>query len=250
MILPLSSSFAVTNTVASSLEEVECSACSLDPICYVLDYAVRGSDVPGGGLSRREWVPSGGTLFSPTDQFHSIYAVKSGSFKAVVQDTKGRERVLGFYFPGELIGADAMSSRRYSTTVRALEPSQVCELRIHQLPESGRPTEVIQRAIIEMLCKEMELNQLITSSLINQNSEQRLAAFLITVSKRLESRGLPKDHFSLHMSRSDIASYLGLARETVSRLLTRFQCEGLIGLRRRRLELLKRDRLEEMSFSI
>ena len=247
-----SSSPCCTQAVAAipKAEEVACCDCGLDPICQLLDYAEPGSGVEPGILIRRRFIQAGGMLFDAGGAFESLYAVKSGSLKAVVTDAQGQERVVGFYLTGELIGADAMASQQYNCSVRALEPSQVCDLRLHRLSASGRPIEAIQQAIIDMLGKAVAFDQLIISSLIKQNSEQRLAAFLVTLSQRLQARGFTSKHFRLSMSRSDIASYLGLARETVSRLLTRFQKDGLIALRRKHLTLLKPDGLADIAASM
>jgi CRP/FNR family transcriptional regulator, anaerobic regulatory protein len=233
----------------ASLQEVECGECGLDPMCLVLDYAERGSGIPEGVLLRRQPVSLGETLFKTDQPFDSVYAVKSGSFKAVVPEPGGHERVVGFYFAGELIGAEGIAERRYSCSVRALESSHVCMLHLDRLDETGRSTEAVQRALIVMLGREVALNQQLTSSLVRQTAEQRLAAFLLTLSGRLKRRGFSPDTFQLRMSRSDIASYLGLARETVSRLMTKFQHSDLIRLRQKQLRLIDRVTLEQIAYA-
>ncbi|MCU7851353.1 MAG: helix-turn-helix domain-containing protein [Candidatus Thiodiazotropha sp. (ex Monitilora ramsayi)] len=238
-----------SDTEIPQSEEVECCDCGLDPMCQVLDYAEAGSGVPEGILMRRQRVVMGEMLFKPGQACDYIYAVKSGSFKAVINEPGDGERVVGFYFAGELIGAEGMAERRYSCGVRALESGQVCQLQLGRLIESGRPLETIQKALIEMLGKEVALNHLVTSSLVRQSAEQRMAAFLLSLSERLKSRGFSPASVTLRMSRSDIGSYLGLARETVSRLLTKFQSEGLIRLRKKQLQLIDRASLNEIAFA-
>lgn len=82
------------------------------------------------------------------------------------------------------------------------------------------------------------------------SADQRMAAFLIGLSRRLAARGFSPDRFQLTMARTDIANYLRLAPETVSRVLKRFQHDGLIHVDRRELELLGRKRLEDMAASM
>ena len=77
-----------------------------------------------------------------------------------------------------------------------------------------------------------------------------MAAFLIGLSRRLAARGFSADRFQLTMARTDIANYLRLAPETVSRVLKRFQDEGMLQVERRELELLDRSRLETMAGGI
>jgi CRP/FNR family transcriptional regulator len=229
--------------------EVACKECGLDPMCQVLDYAEPGSGVPPGILLRRQSVSKGEMLFSIEQRFKAVYAVKSGSFKAMEPDLNGQERVVGFYLPGDLIGVEGIANRYYSYSVRALEAGFICILEMDRLVESGRSTEAIQRSLIKMLGREIALTHSQTASLIRQNADQRLAAFILALALRISIRGLGGDRLHLTMSRSDMASYLGLARETVSRVLTRFQRDGLIQLRNQRLILLSLDGLQEVAAS-
>ncbi len=233
----------------ANVAEVACCDCGLDPMCLVLDYAEADSGVPEGILLRRQQVEAGAALFQAGQPFDAIYAVKSGSFKASIPDAHSGERVVGFYFAGELIGVEGMADQRYANSVRALEASQVCILHSDRLNQAGRSQQAIQRALIDMLSREVALTQHLTAALVRQNADQRLAAFLLSLSDRLKSRGFSSDHFTLRMSRSDIGSYLGLARETVSRLLTRFQRQGLIRLRSKQLYLLDNSRLQLVAYS-
>lgn len=229
--------------------EVACSDCELDPMCQVLDYAAADSGVPEGILLRRRPVNAGELLFESGQPFDTIYAVKSGSFKGVISDARAGDRVVGFYFAGELVGAEGMAEQHYDSTVRALEASQVCVLHLDRLTQAGRPQQALQNALIDMLGKEVALNQRLVAALVRQSAEQRVAAFLVSLSDRLKSHGFSPDYLILPMSRSDIGSYLGLARETISRLLTRFQQQDLIQLHNKRLHLLDDDRLRLIASS-
>lgn len=213
----------------------------------VLDYAEESSGVPEGVLLRRRPVERGETIFRQDDAFCSIFAVKSGSFKTVMSHTGTSRQVIGFQFPGELIGVEAMSQKNYPCTARALEKSSVCELRVARLPESGRPLEALQASIIELLGKEVAFNHQLVSSLVHQSAEQRIAGFILSLSNRLARRGLPSLEFTLTMSRTDIGNYLGLASETVSRVLTRMGRSGAIHLQRKRITVLDRNALEQLT---
>lgn len=228
-------------------DEVECDDCALDPMCRILDYNEGDNRPPEGILLRRQAVNRGKSLFWIGDPFRSIFAVKSGSFKTLIPLQQGGERVIGIHLPGELIGAEALSARRYSCTARALEPSSVCELRMERLQESGRDLEVLQRGIIELLGREVAFSHALTGSLIRQSAEQRVAAFLLNLAVRFDARGMRGAEFTLNLSRADMASYLGLAGETVSRLLTKFRKVGALTLRRKRVRLKDRELLERLA---
>ncbi|MCG8015297.1 MAG: helix-turn-helix domain-containing protein [Candidatus Thiodiazotropha sp. 'RUGA'] len=230
-----------------SRQEVACCDCGLDPLCQVVDYGA--SDLADSKLvlRRRQPMQRGALLFSAKQPFSALFAVKSGSFKAISVDLSGKERVVGFYLPGDLIGAEGIARRLHSFTVRALEESAICRMDLDQMPQSGRGNEMLQGALIRMLGEEVSINHLVTSSLIQQNAEQRLAAFILNLSARCGMRGLSQYQLGLSMSRSDIASYLGLARETVSRTLTRFQNYGLIGISKHVLKVVNPEGLQKVT---
>jgi CRP/FNR family transcriptional regulator len=227
--------------------EVACQDCGMDPMCSILEYAEEGSYVPEGVLLRRRQVARGETIFLKDDSFRSVFAVKSGSFKTYIPKVSGHDQVVGFHLIGELIGMEGLSSQRYPYTARALQDSSVCELRMESLAETGYLLEELQRGIISMLSAEVAFNHQLITALIHQSADQRLAGFLLNLTKRLYSRGMRQAEFQIGMSRSDIGSYLGLASETVSRALTRFQKNGLIQLRHKRLRLLDPDGLREIA---
>jgi len=212
----------------------------------LLEYAEDDSNLPEGILLRRRPVARGETLFRTGDPFHSVFAVKSGSFKTLLPSQSGQDQIIGFHFPGETMGTAGVAEGIYPCTARALEVSTICEVRMERLEESGQSAEMLQRAIIEMLGKEVSFNNTLMTSLIRQSAEQRIGAFLLNLSQRLKVRGQTGEEFSLSMSRSDMGSYLGLASETVSRVLTRFQKAELIELDKKRVHLLSPERLADV----
>jgi CRP/FNR family transcriptional regulator len=229
--------------------EIACEDCSLDPMCSILDYAEDGSNVPEGILLRRRHVARGETIFLKDDLFRSVFAVKTGSFKTYVPRLAGDDQVVGFHLVGELMGAEGLSNKRYPYTARALEDSLVCELRLERLSEANRGKEELQEGVIAMLGSAVAFNHELIASLVHQSAEQRIAGFLLSLTRRLIKAGMTQPEFQIGMSRSDIGSYLGLASETVSRVLTRLQKSGYIELRHKRLKISNRGALEALANS-
>ena len=224
--------------------EVVCGHCGLDPLCRVLDYASAESGVPGGILLRRRPVARGEIIFSRQEPSSSIFAVKSGSIKTFVPGAKSPDQVLGFYLAGELVGAETLAAGRYPCSARALEAGSVCELRLARLPESGRPLAALQQAVIEVLGDELAVSRRLLATLVHQSAEKRVVSFLLNISDRLQRHGMPCSEFNLSMSRSDIGSYLGLAGETVSRVLGRLHEKGQIQLHRKRILMRRKQQLQ------
>jgi len=184
--------------------------------------------------------PAGAHLFREGDSFNAIAAVRSGTVKTYVTDLDGREQVRNFFLPGEVIGLDAISDSRYPSNALALEPVVLCRFSFPSLAALATRIPGLQQQLFRLLSHDIGIAALLAG---NHSAEDRLAAFLIGLSRRYGARGFPTDRFALTMSRSDIANYLRLAPETVSRILRRFQDEKLVRVRGREVELLDVTRL-------
>ncbi len=227
--------------------EVECELCGLDALCELLEYGESGQ--AQGTLFRSRPVSRGEAIFEAGDPFRSFIAVKSGSFKTTTVTPQGQEKVVGFHLAGEMVGTEGIALDRYTSTARALETGSICELRLDNLHKSGCPELELQNRVIAILGNEVAFSQGLHGTLIRQSSEQRLAAFLLSVYTRLDKRGISGTNFRLSMSRSDIASYLGLASETVSRILMKLQKLGMIAIRNKQVQIADMNALENLANS-
>ncbi len=174
----------------------------------------------------------GDYLFKAGDRFKNIYAIRSGSFKSFIIDADGGERINGFYLLGELLGFAAIAEQNYHYSSIALETASVCEIPFDDLFELATNLPNLQRQILNLMSQRLAPNQ---PRLLSSSAEQRFATFLLTISSRMKRCGLSAKTFKLSMSRQDIANYLGLAAETVSRLFSRLQQDGIITIERHQL---------------
>ncbi|MGQ0384876.1 MAG: helix-turn-helix domain-containing protein [Gammaproteobacteria bacterium] len=190
---------------------------------------------------------AGTHLFREGEPFNAIAAVRSGTVKTYVTDADGREQVRGFFLPGEVIGLDAISESRYPCNAVALEAVVLCRFSFPTLAALATRMPGLQQQLFKLLSHDLGHAALLAG---NHTAEDRLAAFLVGLSRRYAARGFRADRFELTMSRSDIANYLRLAAETVSRILRHFQDERLIRVRRREVELLDLTRLEKSAMAM
>ncbi len=188
----------------------------------------------------------GDYLFRESDPFRSLYVVKTGSVKTFAPSSEGGEQVLGFHLPGELIGLDAIDRDRHACSAKVLETSAICELPFSRLEELTAMTPSLQHQMYRLLSKEIAQDTDMLLLLGKKNAEERLATFLLSLSQRLRKRGLSPSDFHLSMSRHEIGNYLGLAVETISRLFTRFQEDGLMCVDRKHIQLLNLAALESL----
>jgi len=194
-------------------------------------------------VKRNRPLHRGDYLFREGDKFQCLYIVKTGSVKTYAPSEDGGEQVLGFHLPGELIGLDAIEKSRHHCSARVLETSAVCEVPFHQLEDLSTTIPSLQHQMYRLLSREISQDENMLTLLGKKNAEERLAAFLLSLSERFKRRGFSPSDFHLSMSRHEIGNYLGLAVETISRLFTRFQDEKLLKVERKHIQLLDIERL-------
>ena len=146
--------------------------------------------------------------------------------------------MIGFHLPGELLGLDAIQTSRHGCSARVLETSAICEIPFERFEELASTIPSLQHQMFRLLSKEIGEDTEMLALLGKSTAEERVANFLLSLSSRFHRRGFSATDFFLSMSRQEIGSYLGLALETVSRLLTRFQDEGLLRVERKHVQIL------------
>lgn len=186
-------------------------------------------------------------VFREGDPFMAIAAVRAGTVKTYVIDQAGHEQVLGFHLPGELIGLSAISNARYPCNAVALDTVMLCRFSFPQLALLATRMPGLQEQLFRLLSQDIGKAALFAG---DHSADERLAAFLVSLSRRYAARGFSPTRFLLTMSRTDMANYLRLAAETVSRVLRRFQDDGLIEVDRRELVIRDAARLRELARAV
>lgn len=183
--------------------------------------------------SRRIQLPRDSVLYEAGQPVaDALYAVRYGSFKSSRSDAGGQAKVTGFSMCGDLLGLDDIGVRQHRGKAVALQDSEVCQLPMREL--HGQMAQFHR-----LLSREVARSQRTALLLRNTPAQQRLAHLLLQLSGKFRRRGYSGQRFRLLMSRQDMADYLVLAPETISRLLARFCKLGLIALDGREVELLK-----------
>ena len=188
-------------------------------------------------------VNEGEHLFRIGDPLRVLYAVRGGFFKSYMVEANGREQVLGFHLPGELIGLDAIWPEKHQCNAVALNTASVCKMPYGQITELGRQVPGLQHSMLRLLSKELAVSHALAGDF---SAEERVAGFLMSLSSRLKARGHSETSLTLAMSRRDIANYLRLATETVSRVFSRFEEDGLVSVDRREVLLQDIERLNKL----
>ena len=224
--------------------EVTCSGCNLREMCLPKDLDAEAMRRVEQVVYARRRVKRGDALFHAGDDFGAVYAIRSGFLKTTVLNDDGREQVTGFHMPGELLGLDGIGTGHYNGNAVALEDAELCVLPFSLVEELGREIPVMQRHLHGVLSREIVRDHGVMMLLGSMRAEERLAAFLLNLSKRFTRRGYSPSDFHLRMTREEIGSYLGLKLETVSRLFSRFQDDRLIEVQQKHVRIINIEGLE------
>jgi CRP/FNR family transcriptional regulator len=157
----------------------------------------------------------------------------------------GDEQVMNFHLPGDLLALNALANHEFESSADALEYSTLCVLPLADLEQAL--ATLVPDYIMELLMSKLQQQQQNLAVLGKKDGQKRLAAFLVKISENFKSAGYSEMHLKLNMSRQDIGNYLGLASETVSRLLTKMQHEGVLKLDRRDLTIVDVNHLNELA---
>jgi len=195
----------------------------------------------------RRRVEPGQYLYRAGQPMNALFLIRVGSVKTCELAEDGREQVTGFRMAGELLGVESIGMATYACDVIALESSEIWELPYPPVITACIRIPELQQALTAAMAEEIRRNRSWMLALGTLTAEQRVAAFLLDVAARYESMGFSGKHFILRMSRADMASYLALKHETVSRALTHLADANCIGVQRRELRIVDRDLMHRMA---
>lgn len=206
----------------------DCAHCPVQRLC--LPSLLSGTEMPMLDfvvVSRRS-IRRAQMLYHAGDACDALYAIHAGFFKTIVMSRNGDEQVTGLHMSGDIVGLDGVATRRHTCDAVALDQSEVCVVPLPNLLEQALHDEPLQRALCGILAREIERQQNVLRLVGSMGGLQRVATFLLDVSHRTEAHGYSPTEFELRLTRREIGSYLGMELETVSRIISRLERDGLI----------------------
>lgn len=225
---------------------MRCTECGLREICLPGALGPAERETFDQSMRRRKPLRRNDSLYVAGRPAHSVYAVRSGSLKACAVDSRGEEYVLGFFLPGEILGLESLAGARFDHFAIALEPTLYCEIpgtALEHLLCAVAPLRRHLMSIINERIGETRQQSFIRS---RPDARARLATLLLDLASRRARRALAPYRFRLSMDRRDIAKYLGLTLETVSRTFTQFRQENVLEVRGKQIALLDPGGLERI----
>lgn len=235
-----------------SLSEVgqsptHCEDCSLFSLCIAQELTDSDRDGLDEVVRRDQPVGRNEHVFRGGDRSRTVTVLRSGSVKAYRISAEGDEVISGFYLPGEIVGLDALFSDRHPSFATALEDGYTCDIPLKEFLRMLESSPKLNQVMLRMLSEEISEARELLLVVGRLDARTRVALFLLSLSQRLTRRNKAADQFRLTMDRRDIANYLGLTIETVSRTLSALQREAIIEVHGKLVHILDRDALHAMA---
>jgi CRP/FNR family transcriptional regulator len=228
---------------ASGRTAQQCATCSMRSACMPQTLNAEELTRFDAIVSATRLVKRGDAIYRTDDPFQSIYAIRAGSFKTVVMHRDGREQVTGFHLAGEVLGLDGLCTERHSSDAVALEDSSVCIIPYALLESLCGESKRLQQQVLRMMSGEIVRESSLMMLLGTMSAEQRVASFLLSLSNRMKARGYSAAEFNLRLTREEMGNILGMKLETVSRMFSKFQREGLVQTHGKQIRIVNLDAL-------
>lgn len=230
---------------AAGMESNPCAACSVRELalCSVLepDELKRLS-----GMMTQLQVGPQQTVFYEGDTAEHFFNVTEGTIRLYKLLPDGRRQITGFLFPGDFLGLAVNDAYAYSA--ETVDDVFLCRFPRKKLEALMQEIPRLEKRLLGMASNELLQAQDQMLLLGRKTAQEKIASFLLMLSKRAVKRGQPESPIDLPMGRNDIADFLGLTTETVSRTFTQLKTSGAIRLlENSRIQLSDTSRLTELA---
>ncbi len=167
-------------------------------------------------------------LFMEGDEASSFFTVLSGALRLSKLLPDGRRQITGFVLPGEFVGLS--SGNTYVDNAEALIETSLCRFAVSDLKRIGQENPEMDAKLLAMTNSTLTQAREHMLLLGRMKAPEKIASFLVGLIDRAAAADQPVDPLALPMSRADIADYLGLTIETVSRTFTKLKADKVISL--------------------
>lgn len=220
-----------------------CRSCLLKVHCQTGNPYTGVSGYTGGMTIQPRALQRGEYLYHQGDSLQYLYVIRSGSIKQLFNSWHGTEQIINFYMRGQSLGLGDIQSGSHGSSAVALETTSVCKLNYGKLQTLCKQYPDLYDRLFSIVSGEIYHEQ--TKMLMHgqKQSEERLATFILDMAARYKNNGYSFNAFNLPMSRHDIANFLWVADETISRLITKFCDDKLLEIDKRSVRIADYDGL-------
>jgi len=169
---------------------------------------------------------AGAPIFDEGETADYRFNVISGSVKIYKLMSDGRRQIVGFLFPGDFLGLS--QSDTYAYSAESITSAELCRFPRARLEDLVNRIPVLERRFLGVAVNELAVAQDQMLLLGRKTAMEKVASFLLMLSKRARERGQAENPIFMPMTRSDLGDYLGLTMETVSRAMSQLKADGVI----------------------
>ena len=227
--------------------KVRCENCSLKDLCLPRSLDIKELEKLDRIVITEKISNKNIKIFNQGDSSGSIFAVKSGSIKTFTTARNGDEQILGFHLPGELIGLDGLDNMIHSCSAATLEPTSVCELPIKDLNILCVKMPGLQRQLLNLISNVISGDHEMLLMMAKCSAKQKFARFIISLTTRYKKRDIAPNQYKLVMTRADIGNYLGVSKETISRLIKLFNDNNILSVKNNFVNVKNEEKLYEIA---
>jgi CRP/FNR family transcriptional regulator len=229
-------------SLVESGKQVACAVCVMAPLCHSRAVA-NGAPSP---IENHRRIPAGEAFYKAGAPREAIYALRAGMAQVSVEDGRNGSHIVRFLLPGDAAGLDAFAGGVHHNQAMSVEDCDVCVLPAYRVGMLGKYNEATCDQMRSLLSRELAETEAHAVMLSRLTAMQRVARFLLELSRRWSERGYSATYFRLPMGRRAIGAHLALTTETVSRILSDFQAKGWIDLPWREVRILAPEKLTEV----
>lgn len=171
---------------------------------------------------------AGAVLIREGDPARHVFNITAGSVRVYKLLADGRRQITGFLFTGDFLGL--ATGDTYVFSAEAVEPASACRFRKTEYRALIRDCPTLESTLFDRANHELAASRNQMLLLGRKTALERIASFLLDLPSHDPARTIAPGHVHLPMTRAEIADYLGLTIETVSRVLTRLKTQGVIRL--------------------
>ena len=234
------------NNKNHSQSSARCPICFVTTLCLSSDLTKEGLIRLNSVIQKSKVVNKHAILYENNDDFDSLYIVNSGMFKSVRYTEEGKEKIINFHLPGELMGFDGIHTEHYQSSLKAVTMSSHNKILYADLLGIFPQAPQVNSNLIKMMSREIYSCK---KNHVDLNSKAKLAQFIVNLSDRFGSRGYSGKNFQLPISQRDIANYLGMAEETLSRNFKKLQTSKIVEYKHHMLTIVEMQALIKIAES-
>ena len=224
-----------------------CKYCDLNVLCQTKSPDSQQTSIPNSITECSKPLKNGQHIFRQGDTFTNLHIVRTGSVKIYFTKSDGTEQVLGFCYPGDLLSIDCIQGEKHHCSAVTLDTSSICRLPFNRIEELSEQQSTVYKHLLKIAAREITEKHDLLLLLGQKPAEEKFAYFLLLMSKKNSRCGYSKKELTLKMRRHDIANYLCLADETISRLFSKFAEAGIIEVRNKLVKINDMEKLKTIA---